>query len=75
VDGRVVSGDVVRGEPVGCAGQHNLLVHHAVLGAVRTDLLYEGGMKGQQVKKNKTVDSVKIATFYLCFQHNKNNAK
>jgi hypothetical protein len=47
-----VSGEVVRSEPVGCAapnGHHNQQVHHAVLGAVRTDRLYEEvGIKGQK---------------------------
>jgi hypothetical protein len=59
MDGRVVSSDVVRGEPVGCAahtGQHNLPVHRTVFGVIRNDLLYEVGRKGQQVKmQNKQV--------------------
>jgi hypothetical protein len=67
VDGRVVSSDVVRGEPVGCAAhtaQHNLPVHRAVLGAIRTDLLYEVGTKEQQVKYEKEL-SVKII-YFIC---------
>jgi hypothetical protein len=44
-----------------------------VLEAIRTDLLYEVGMNGQQVKNSKQM-SVKIDTFYLCCQLDKSNA-
>jgi hypothetical protein len=69
---------MVRSEPVGCAAhteQHNLLVHHAVLGAVTTDHLYEEvGIKGQKEKNAKQL-RVSEVNFCLCFQHDKNNAK